>query len=76
MTTKEDAWTGTVTKKSRAMLDGSNLYRRLQVRLDDGSLREIKVDRDLWKELEVGDLLTKTPGENPRRCAEPPAGSD
>ena len=29
-------WRGTVIKKYRALLDGSNLYRRILVRLDDG----------------------------------------
>lgn len=67
MTTDTNTWTGTVTKKSRALLDGSNLYRRLKVRLDDGSLIEVKVDRDLWKQLEVGDRLTRREGEEPRR---------
>ncbi|HEX5198938.1 hypothetical protein ACFQS1_35855 [Paractinoplanes rhizophilus] len=66
-TTNDGAWTGTVVKKSRALLDGSNLYRRLKVRLDDGTERDVRVDRDLWKELEVGDRLVKPPGENPRR---------
>lgn len=71
-----DTWSGTVVKKSRGMLDGSNLYRRLAVRLDDGQELDVKVDRDLWKALEVGDRLEKTSGGSPRRCAEPPAGSD
>jgi hypothetical protein len=67
MTTQNDAWSGTVVKKSRALLDGSNLYRRLKVRLDDGTQREVKVGRELWKQLEEGDRLTKRPGEDPRR---------
>jgi hypothetical protein len=56
-----------VVKKNRAALDGSNLYRRLKVRLDDGSERDVKVGRDLWKQLEPGDRLLKSPGEDPRR---------
>ncbi len=67
MTTNKDAWSGTVVKKSRGMLDGSNLYRRLKVRLDDGTQLTVKVDRDLWKQLEVGDRLVKPAGEPPRR---------
>lgn len=67
MTTNEDSWSGTVVKKSRALLDGSNLYRRLKVRLDDGTQREVKVDRDVWKQLEVGDRLVKPQGGDPRR---------
>ncbi len=76
MTTKEDTWSGTVVKKSRALLDGSSLYRRLAVRLDDGRTMDVKVDRDLWKELRVGDRLEKLQGASPRRCAERRAGSD
>ncbi|WP_433383469.1 DUF7489 domain-containing protein [Actinoplanes sp. CA-142083] len=67
-TTPGEAWSGTVVKKSRALLDGSNLYRRLKVKLDDGTQRDVKVERDLWKELEVGDRLVKPAGENPRRA--------
>jgi hypothetical protein len=67
MTKQGDAWSGTVVKKSRALLDGSNLYRRLKVRLDDGTHIDVKVDRDTWKQLEVGDRLVKPPGESPRR---------
>lgn len=67
MTTHENTWNGTVAKKNRALLDGSNLYRRLELRLDDGTLIKVKVDRDLWKELNVGDRLVKREGEAPRR---------
>ncbi|NUR27726.1 MAG: hypothetical protein HOV83_18095 [Catenulispora sp.] len=68
MTADMDTWSGTVTKKSRALLDGSNLYRRLEVRLDDGSAIKVKVDRDFWKQLKVGDRLMKQEGGKPRRC--------
>jgi hypothetical protein len=67
MTTNQDVWSGTVAKKSRAMLDGSNLYRRLELRLDDGTHLKVKVDRDLWTQLEIGDRVTKQAGEQPRR---------
>ena len=67
MTTQNDAWTGTVVKKSRALLDGSNLYRRLEVRLDDGTEREVKVGRGLWRQVKPGDRLVKRPGEDPHR---------
>jgi len=67
MTANEGAWSGTVAKKSRALLDGSNLYRRLEVRLDDGTHLKVKVDRDLWSRLEVGDRLVKAEGEQPHR---------
>ena len=65
--THGDAWSGTVVKKSRALLDGSSLHRRLKVRLDDGTERDVRVERAVWKELEVGDRLVKPAGEKPRR---------
>ena len=68
MTTSENTWSGTVVKKNRALLDGSNLYRRLKLRLDDGSEINVKVDRAMWKELNVGDRLVKREGEEPRRA--------
>ena len=67
MAANTDAWSGTVAKKSRALLDGSNLYRRLTVQLGDGSLLQVKVDRGLWKELEPGDRILKREGEKPQR---------
>ncbi|BBC98213.1 MULTISPECIES: DUF7489 domain-containing protein [Streptomyces] len=67
MATRENTWHGTVVKKSRALLDGSNLYRRLELRLDDGTLIKVKVDPDLWKQLSVGDRLVKREGEDPQR---------
>ncbi|WP_433222469.1 DUF7489 domain-containing protein [Dactylosporangium sp. CS-047395] len=67
MTKDEGSWSGTVAKKSRALLDGSNLYRRLEVRLDDGTELKVKVERKLWDELEVGDRLVRREGEQPRR---------
>lgn len=67
MTTQNDAWSGTVVKKSRALLDGSSFYRRLRVRLDDGTQREVRVGKQLWRELSAGDRLVKQPGEEPRR---------
>ncbi|GAA4219802.1 DUF7489 domain-containing protein [Actinocatenispora rupis] len=63
----EDAWSGVVVKKSRAMYDGANLYRKLDVRLDGGDVRNVKVARDLWKQLEVGDRVVKEAGADPRR---------
>ncbi|SNS59404.1 hypothetical protein SAMN05421812_10143 [Asanoa hainanensis] len=64
--TDGEAWSGTVVKKARALLDGSNLYRRLKVRLDDGTEQDVKVDRETWKRVKVGDRLVKQPGEDPR----------
>lgn len=67
MDTNENAWSGTVAKKSRGLLDGSNLYRRLKVRLDDGTHVDVKVDRALWHQLRVGDRVVKAAGGQPRR---------
>ncbi|MGZ0148339.1 DUF7489 domain-containing protein [Kribbella sp. WER1] len=62
-----DTWTGVVVKKSRAMYDGANLYRKLEVQLDGGEVRDVKVKRDLWKSLEVGDRVSKAAGADPER---------
>lgn len=62
----EDAWTGTVVKKSRKLLDGSNLYRQVTVRTDAGTTEKFRVDRALRKELTVGDRLVKDVGQEPR----------
>ena len=62
---REDAWSGTVVKKSRALLDGSNLYRRVTVETDAGATEKIRVERALWKELNVGDRLIKDAGRQP-----------
>lgn len=59
-------WTGVVVKKSRDLLDGSNLYRRVTIRHDSGEEQKIRVDRALWKQLEVGDRLVKEAGQDPR----------
>jgi hypothetical protein len=54
---------GTVVKKYRALLDGSNLYRRILVRLDNGDTVKIRVYRAAWKALAVGDIVARGPGE-------------
>ncbi|PXX61099.1 hypothetical protein DFR70_109291 [Nocardia tenerifensis] len=61
----QQQWHGTVVKKSRGLLDGSNLYRRLFVRLDDGSTVKIRVNKALWNSLQEGDSLTKRDGADP-----------
>jgi hypothetical protein len=62
------AWNAVVVAKSRALLDGSNLYRRVTVRFDDGREGKIRVPRDLWKQIEAGDRLVKEAGQDPRRA--------
>ncbi|SNT48667.1 hypothetical protein SAMN05421812_107128 [Asanoa hainanensis] len=64
----EHAWNAVVTAKSRGLLDGSNLYRRVTVRYDDGREEKIRVSRDLWKQIEPGDRLVKEAGQDPRRA--------
>lgn len=57
----QSEWTGVVVKKSRDLLDGSNLYRRVTIRHDGGDEEKIRIGRDLWKKIEVGDRLVKEP---------------
>ena len=52
-------WEGIVVKKYRALLDGSNLYRRILVQLVDGQTVKVRVDRATWKALTVGDAVRK-----------------
>ncbi|MET9021841.1 hypothetical protein ABZV93_17810 [Actinopolymorpha sp. NPDC004070] len=59
------AWTAVVVKKSRALLDGSNLYRRVTIRHDDGREEKVRVSRAVWKQVEVGSRLVKAAGEDP-----------
>jgi hypothetical protein len=61
----KDAWDGTVTKKSRGLLDGSSMYRRLEIRLTDGSITKVRVSRDLWSAVSKGDRVTKVAGQDP-----------
>lgn len=60
-----DALSGTVVKKSRGLLDGSNVYRRLTIRLADGSTTRVRVGRALWSSVVEGDLVVKATGEDP-----------
>jgi hypothetical protein len=62
-----DAWEGVVVKKRRGLLDGSNLYRRLTIRLPDGTTTKVRVDRDLWNRITEGDVVSKAAGEEPVR---------
>lgn len=63
--TSRDEWEGIVVKKSRGLLDGSNMYRRLTIRLVDGSTTKVRVGRALWDAVTEGDLVTKAAGEDP-----------
>lgn len=61
----KDTWVGTVTKKSRGLYDGANLYRRVTVQLIDGTTTKVRLPRALWKEIEEGDVLVKERGADP-----------
>lgn len=63
----DDAWEGTVVKKSRGLYDGSNMYRRLKIELTDGRTIKIRPSKDLWKSVSEGDLLIKAPGKEPAK---------
>jgi hypothetical protein len=65
VTMKNDTWEGIVIKKSRGLLDGSNMYHRLRIRLTNGSVTKIRVSRDLWNSVTEGDRVTKAAGQDP-----------
>lgn len=65
---REDSWDGVVTGKKRSSPDGQNVYHRIDVTLSDGSVRQVRVRRALWTELQPGDRLVKRPGgEDPAK---------
>ncbi len=68
----KDAWEGTVIKKSRALLDGSNMYRRLKIRRTDGTTTSVRVRRDFWQTVTEGDIVSKAPGHEPRKKEQHP----
>ncbi|CAM5274163.1 hypothetical protein SSPIM334S_07512 [Streptomyces spiroverticillatus] len=59
---EKDAWSGAVVDKSRGMSDGSNMYHYVQVRLEDGTTKKVRVDGTLWESLTTGDRLVKEAG--------------
>ncbi|MFD9609572.1 DUF7489 domain-containing protein [Streptomyces sp. NPDC004288] len=61
----DDAWEGVVVGKSRGMLDGSNMYHFVEVRLTDGDVTKVRIDRRLWKSIEIDDRIVKEPGSEP-----------
>lgn len=61
----QDEWEGIVEKKSRGLLDGANMYRRLKIRLVDGSTKKVRIDRELWDSVTEGDIVAKAAGEGP-----------
>jgi hypothetical protein len=61
----KNAWDGIVARKSRGLLDGSSMYRRLDIRLADGTITKVRVGRDLWHAVAEGDRVTKIAGRDP-----------
>jgi hypothetical protein len=39
------------------------MYHRLAVTLGDGTVKQVRVARALWKSVEPGDRVVKRPGE-------------
>ncbi|MEV7471193.1 DUF7489 domain-containing protein [Streptomyces kronopolitis] len=62
---RDDSWEGTVVTRSRGMLDGSNMYHFVEVRLAEGDVVKVRIDRRLWKSIAVGDRIVKSPGADP-----------
>ncbi|GAA0466006.1 hypothetical protein GCM10010361_32640 [Streptomyces olivaceiscleroticus] len=49
------------------MLDGSNMYHFVEVSLADGESVKVRISRQLWKSIAVGDRLVKQPGTDPAK---------
>ncbi|GAO07667.1 hypothetical protein TPA0598_03_01280 [Streptomyces lydicamycinicus] len=49
------------------MLDGSNMYHFVEVRLADGEAVKVRISRRLWKAIAVDDRIVKRPGADPVR---------
>ncbi|WP_199896871.1 DUF7489 domain-containing protein [Streptomyces niger] len=64
---QDDSWEGVVTKRSRGMLDGSNMYHFVEVSLADGESVKVRISRQLWKSIAVGDRIVKQPGTDPAK---------
>ncbi|MEU7430755.1 hypothetical protein AB0B07_07795 [Streptomyces sioyaensis] len=64
---RDDSWEGIVINKSRGMLDGSNMYHFVEVRLADGESVKVRISRRLWKSIVVDDRIVKRPGADPVR---------
>ncbi|MFH8573205.1 hypothetical protein [Streptomyces sp. NPDC017993] len=64
---RDDSWEGVVIDKSRGMLDGSNMYHFVEVRLADSEPVKVRIGRQLWKSIAVGDRIVKRPGADPAK---------
>ncbi|MFB8087433.1 hypothetical protein [Streptomyces sp. NPDC055992] len=65
---RDDAWEGIVAHRSRGMLDGSNMYHFLEVRLVGGASVKVRVSRRFWKTVAVGDRIAKQPNADPYKA--------
>ncbi|GHB66864.1 hypothetical protein GCM10010347_41110 [Streptomyces cirratus] len=63
----DDSWEGVVTKMSRGMLDGSNMYHFVEIRLANGESVKVRISRRLWKSVTVGDRIVKQPHADPAK---------
>jgi hypothetical protein len=41
------------------------MYRRVEIRLTDGSITKVRVSRELWNAVTEGDTVTKVAGQDP-----------
>ena len=64
----DEAWRAVVRAKSRAMPDGSFLYRYVTIDFNDGTTRKIRVDKSLWNSVNEGDTITKSAGSDPTKA--------
>ncbi|WP_329192298.1 MULTISPECIES: DUF7489 domain-containing protein [unclassified Streptomyces] len=64
---RDDSYEGVVTDKSRGMLDGSNMYHFVEIRLTDGESVKVRIGRRLWKSIAVGDRIVKRPDADPAK---------
>ncbi|WP_457786012.1 DUF7489 domain-containing protein [Streptomyces rimosus] len=62
---RDDAWEGVIVNKSRGMLDGSNMYHFVEIRIADDEPTKVRISRRLWKSVAVGDRIIKRPGADP-----------
>lgn len=65
---RDDSWEGVVIHKSRGMLDGSNMYHFVEIRLADGESAKVRIGRQLWKSIAVGDRIVKRPDADPAKA--------
>jgi hypothetical protein len=69
--TRDEAWTGVVTDRKRGIPDGQTVVFRITVSLDDGSTRNVRVRRSLYRSLDVGDHVVKHAGDrNPVKAGQ------